>query len=393
MNDVSVQRTTPGTKLATGTLDPRIAKLLDRIDSAAGSPSVDRRSDPRLKYRGRETFLNITHPGGGTIKRRVISINLSARGIAVLESGFLHTGTNCVVHLQRHSGGYDTHPARVRQCRHIGGSLHLIGIQFNERIFPKLYLDPSDWGKLAQATKVDAKALRGRVLMLDDEEIDRTLFEHFLGTTKMECTAVATASEALDAIKQAHWDTVIVDLNLAVGSTGEQVIEQLRSAGFKGPVIAATSEENPQRLRAAWSAGVVAILQKPYTPQQLIGVLADNLASPSSLPSDQAVYSTLYTSNPTDADPTPLVAQYLTQVNRLTTELEEAKKAQSVDKVRRICKTLKGSGSGYGFAVVTSVSEEVLRSLDASGSLSTVRPELEQLESICRRLVAGKAPS
>ncbi len=98
-------------------------------------------------------------------------------------------------------------------------------------------------GNAAQAAQWPALAGR-RVLVLDDNETSRTVFEGLLRSLGLDGQAVATPQafmEAADAVNA--WDLFILDWRLAEGESrdGLQVGNALRALGYRQPIVLASA--------------------------------------------------------------------------------------------------------------------------------------------------------
>lgn len=358
--------------------------LLDQLDKLDGhKPARCRRPNARLRYRRTNIAVRITQPGGGSTDNLLTSRNLSAGGICLLHTAFLHTGTECRVVLRRRLGGEETIPGNVAWCRHVYGTYHAFGVKFARTIFVKHFLEPDECGDLISDSQVDPAELTGRVLMIDDQEMDRALFAHHLRQTKCEVVSAVNVSEAAEQIMLQAPDVVVCDLNLG-GKTGEQAVADFRAAGFKGFIAVLTAETDPARLKAAVAAGAGAILQKPYQPDGLLTHLAGWLKGGGGGASDR-IYSTMAGAAGADV----LIGMYVNQVAGLTDQLRAAIDADDLDRVRTLCQTLKGTGSGYGFGILSDAAKDAVMSLDASQSVTESKTELQLLQSVCRRLAVG----
>ncbi|HEY8946118.1 MAG TPA: HAMP domain-containing protein, partial [Polyangiaceae bacterium] len=84
----------------------------------------------------------------------------------------------------------------------------------------------------------------GRVLIVEDDEVQRRSMVELIAGNEAQSTAVSSAEEALRAIEQEHFDCVVLDLGLP-GESGFQLLERLRANPEKAslPVIVYTSRE------------------------------------------------------------------------------------------------------------------------------------------------------
>ena len=80
----------------------QLGVVLDRLDDAARKKTPnERRAHERLKYRASDIALIIVHPGGTMSRVVARARNVSAGGIAVLHSGYLHPGSEVSIILRR----------------------------------------------------------------------------------------------------------------------------------------------------------------------------------------------------------------------------------------------------------------------------------------------------
>jgi CheY-like chemotaxis protein len=90
-------------------------------------------------------------------------------------------------------------------------------------------------------------------------------------------TAIASADEAMRAIRTAHPDILISDIGMQ-GTNGYELIRQIRrlkpEEGGLVPGIALTAYASPRDRKRALKAGYQAHLAKPIDPDELLIVVA-----------------------------------------------------------------------------------------------------------------------
>jgi CheY-like chemotaxis protein len=364
----------------------QIHAILDRLDALEEqSQDQKRRKMRRYSYRWPALGMHVTQPGGSAHQVNVQSRNLSAAGMSILYSGFLYTGTEITVRLRKQQFGEENVAGTVAWCRHISGPLHSVGIKFNARIFTKLFVEPGVLDAQETPDHVDLATLEGSVLMIDDQMMDRLLFEHQIGATKLKAAAVATPAEALVRLAAGNFDVVICDLNLG-GVKGEEVFRQIRATGYKGAMAAVTAETAPARIDAAQAAGAAAIIRKPYEFDVLVATLAPFLKD-AGIPDDQLIRSSV-AGNPGFAKVLP---QYVDGVKGLAAIIRRAMEEGNFTTVRNHCLTLKGSGTGFGFAQLSDAARDACRVLDSTRSVVEAATLIESVLQICRRVTAKAA--
>lgn len=360
--------------------------MLDHLDAAeAKNPAKNKRNGARVAFRKNDVAVRVYHPGGSSSASFVTTRNLSAGGASFLYHGFLHKGTKVELVLTRRLGGDDVVRGAVQHCALVNRTYHLVGVRFDQRIFPKLYLDPSEWGELDNAANIDRSSLTGTVLHLDDQEMDRLLLAHFLKGTSITLHSASTIDEALALFKEHKFDCVLCDLILSHENGGEMAIAKFRDAGYTGPIAVVTAETSPARIKTATAAGAGAILSKPFDAAKLTSLLATWLSAGAA--GEEPIISTL-AHQPAMAT---LVEQYVGKVRTLARELRKQVEMKNLEGVRNICQTLKGTGAGFGFAVLSDLARDAVHCLDSSQSLKDSSVQIQQLEAACHRAQATSA--
>ena len=127
-----------------------------------------------------------------------------------------------------------------------------------------------------------------RILLIEDEELNRTLVKAVLARAEvasvrtaevLDAGSIATAREQLGS---EDVDLVLLDMNLPDGN-GLTLASDL-AAGKVTPgrprpnVVAVTASVLPQDRAAALEAGCDGFLDKPYAAADLVAIVADHLS-------------------------------------------------------------------------------------------------------------------
>ena len=126
-----------------------------------------------------------------------------------------------------------------------------------------------------------------RILLVEDEDLNRTLVKAVLARAQIQAVRDA---EVLDAgslaaarqrLRDDDVDLVLLDMNLPDGN-GLTLARELAAdgppAGRQRPaVVAVTASVLPQDRAAALAAGCDGFLDKPYAAADLVAVVADHL--------------------------------------------------------------------------------------------------------------------
>jgi two-component system KDP operon response regulator KdpE len=127
-----------------------------------------------------------------------------------------------------------------------------------------------------------------RILLVEDEELNRTLVKAVLSRAQIaavrdaEVLDAPTIASARERLATEDVDLVLLDMNLPDGN-GLTLATEL-AAGTVGQgrprptVVAVTASVLPQDRAAALEAGCDGFLDKPYAAADLVATVADHLA-------------------------------------------------------------------------------------------------------------------
>jgi two-component system KDP operon response regulator KdpE len=131
-------------------------------------------------------------------------------------------------------------------------------------------------------------AEKPRILLVEDEELNRTLVKAVLSRAQIaavrdaEVLDASSIASARDRLGTEDVDLVLLDMNLPDGH-GLTLASEL-AAGKVTPgrprpsVVAVTASVLPQDRAAALEAGCDGFLDKPYAAADLVATVADHLA-------------------------------------------------------------------------------------------------------------------
>lgn len=129
----------------------------------------------------------------------------------------------------------------------------------------------------AEPAPVASSKLSGHVLLADDDEDLRTLFEMHLAALGLEVTAVVDGHEAVEAVLARPYACIIMDMQMPV-LDGYSAASAMRAGGYVGGILGLTANDAPELLDRARSAGCNQVLTKPVSRTQLREALIPLLA-------------------------------------------------------------------------------------------------------------------
>ena len=125
---------------------------------------------------------------------------------------------------------------------------------------------------------------KGKVLVMDDEEAIRDLLEHMLVTLGYEVVCVPHGAAALTAYQYAKagghpFDVVLLDLTIAGGMGGQEVLAALRQVDPQVKAIVSSGYANAPVMANFRQYGFSGVVAKPYKVAELSDVLQGVLES------------------------------------------------------------------------------------------------------------------
>jgi DNA-binding NtrC family response regulator len=118
-----------------------------------------------------------------------------------------------------------------------------------------------------------------RVLIVDDDPVQRRLLENMVGRFGYEPVVVETGDDALSRLTGDEiYDCVVLDLVMP-GLDGLGVLSRLREAGLAVPVIVQTAHGGIDNVVSAMRAGAIDFVVKPVGPERLQVSLKNAIAT------------------------------------------------------------------------------------------------------------------
>jgi DNA-binding NtrC family response regulator len=113
-----------------------------------------------------------------------------------------------------------------------------------------------------------AVGVRMKILVVDDEEGARELFNTILSDEGYEVALAVNGSEALSRIKGGGYDLVVTDIKMP-GMDGLQLLQEIRKTGSNVDVIMVTAYGEVESYLRAMSLGAAEYINKPIRIKEL----------------------------------------------------------------------------------------------------------------------------
>jgi signal transduction histidine kinase/CheY-like chemotaxis protein/HPt (histidine-containing phosphotransfer) domain-containing protein len=252
------------------------------------------------------------------------------------------------------------------------------------------------------------EALRGRVLLGEDNAVNQAVAEGMLSAMGVEVVVASNGEEVTEHYSAGSFDAILMDCQMPVldGFEATERIRRIESENNQSgvPIIAVTANALVGDREKCIAAGMNDYLSKPFSGEQLYGVLSRyltdreakkpqdaDLAPPQeTLTSESGAtgpaldpnvldgLSRLQQSGPGDLVKR-VIAAYLSSSTELMTKLFKAIESEDADGVRTSAHALKSSSANVGalvFSELCKMAEAAGRQEDLSRVLQ-IRPQIE----------------
>jgi excisionase family DNA binding protein len=110
---------------------------------------------------------------------------------------------------------------------------------------------------------------KANILVIDDEEVIRLLFQETLEDMGQGVITAGTASEALEMLKQRDFDMVFLDLKMP-GMDGAELFRRIKTIRPNLPVIIITGYPDSDMMAQALAQGPFGVMNKPFSESDIV---------------------------------------------------------------------------------------------------------------------------
>lgn len=110
---------------------------------------------------------------------------------------------------------------------------------------------------------------KANILVVDDEQVIRSLFKETLEELGHSVIAAESASEGLELVKQRDFTLVFLDLKMP-GMDGAELFRQIRTIKPKLPVTIITGYPDSEMMARALAQGPFGVMSKPFGESDIV---------------------------------------------------------------------------------------------------------------------------
>jgi len=114
------------------------------------------------------------------------------------------------------------------------------------------------------------------IFIIDDDEAVRDSLRLLLECTGLEACDFPSPERFCSSWESAAADCLVLDVHFA-GMSGLDLLDQLRQCGNEVPVIVVTGRPSAANTARAQAAGALAVLEKPFKPAEILGLVRQAL--------------------------------------------------------------------------------------------------------------------
>ncbi|HZJ13008.1 MAG TPA: ATP-binding protein, partial [Methyloceanibacter sp.] len=223
-----------------------------------------------------------------------------------------------------------------------------------------------------------------RILVVDDVDLNRDLVMALLAPHGHTITEAEGGAEAIEAVKAADYDIVLMDVQMP-GVNGLEATRAIRSIeGCENlPIIAMTAQALTSQWEACREAGMTAHLPKPITPASLFAMIekwTTETDEPSAAPTGEVEVS-----EELRDEFLARCARDLARVRLLLT----SKSPSALDELRRLAHRVAGTAAMVGLADLSDDAAAFKETLDRGAALD--EPECSEFLARVERLTKAAA--
>ncbi|MFM9957218.1 MAG: response regulator [Phycisphaerales bacterium] len=359
-----------------------LSDLVNELERDGAASRGSKRASRR--WRAQHQKIAVTVFEEGTRKRTFAMVprNISTGGMGLLHGAYMHPGAECVIALRDVRGRAVQVRGRVVRCTHLRGTVHDLGVQFAERVNPREFFIWAGTEYLFNAERVDPKAIKGRMLIVDDSRSDQRLISHLLKETCLEFEFADTGEEGLKMLSATPGPSFALVDYVLPDFDGITLVTRARAAGCTTPMVLISGTAEQDTRYAAIAAGAKEMLFKPLSEALMLRAAAEYLLYTDIQKRDEDPHAAGASGMSAEA-----VEACVQEIRQLGERLASLLAASAFEKVGDVVGRLEGMAADYGFKALRTHSGAAGKKLRVGEAAAN---ELGKVVEACRLARAGK---
>ncbi|WP_296380790.1 response regulator [Winogradskyella sp.] len=115
-----------------------------------------------------------------------------------------------------------------------------------------------------------------RILVAEDNKINQIVTQNLLKKENFECQIVQNGQEAVDALKENHFDLILMDINMPI-MNGNEATKEIRKGNPRIPIIALTAADIEEVKKEYMSIGYNGVITKPFDNYEFFQMINANI--------------------------------------------------------------------------------------------------------------------
>jgi excisionase family DNA binding protein len=116
------------------------------------------------------------------------------------------------------------------------------------------------------------EGVRARILVIDDDELIRSLFKETLEEGGHTVVTAATTAKGLAYVMQREFDLIFLDLKMS-GTDGAEILREMKGVKHRLPVVIITGYPDSEMMARAMKHGPLGVMLKPFDDSDIINAV------------------------------------------------------------------------------------------------------------------------